>query len=351
MDNTPIGGVPPASPTPGSNPGATPNQPISLRALLAQDLTPPPLIVEGLLFEGENLILGAPSKVGKSFFAIAMAICVAHGLPFHGYKTTKYNVLYINFELNAGSFGRRVVEILKTMGVEAPENIQVWNRRGEQNTYHHIIAELRIFLKRMGGKWLIIVDPLYMIYGGDMEENALKDFQIVMNAFDQLGKEVGGTTVVVVHHFPKGDFAKKDVLDRMSGTGGIARRMDDIATLSPHEEEGKFVFHAKTRDQAQTEAVVLRWEFPVFVQDSAGADPLRLRGETSTRRVYRVEDVLEALAAGPLLRAQLYEALREATGMSLATAQRLIGTAFKSALIYEGDGKLLHSSPQKSKNL
>ena len=73
-----------------------------------------PWIIDHLLAEGEQmLVFGAP-KVGKSQFALQLAMCVAMEEPFLGWqitrlKNTKPNkVLYLNFEMGNRTFMRRI---------------------------------------------------------------------------------------------------------------------------------------------------------------------------------------------------------------------------------------------------
>jgi hypothetical protein len=68
-----------------------------------------PWILKKLLAEGEQmLIFGAP-KVGKSQFALQMAMCVALGEPFLNWSPHKRGrVLYLNFEMGNRSFMSRI---------------------------------------------------------------------------------------------------------------------------------------------------------------------------------------------------------------------------------------------------
>ncbi len=54
-------------------------------------------------------------KMGKSFFAIQMGMCIAAGEEFLGYKTTPCDVLYINFEISEEMFQRRVQDVHRSL--------------------------------------------------------------------------------------------------------------------------------------------------------------------------------------------------------------------------------------------
>ena len=68
-----------------------------------------PWIIEKLLSEGEQmLVFGAP-KVGKSQFALQLAMCVALGEPFLDWSIIgRRRVLYLNFEMGKRTFMLRI---------------------------------------------------------------------------------------------------------------------------------------------------------------------------------------------------------------------------------------------------
>ena len=68
-----------------------------------------PWVIDNLLSEGEQmLVFGAP-KVGKSQFALQMAMCLAMGEPFLNWQVTKRRrVLYLNFEMGKRIFMLRI---------------------------------------------------------------------------------------------------------------------------------------------------------------------------------------------------------------------------------------------------
>ena len=81
-----------------------------------------PWIIEGLLAEGEQMLLCGAPKVGKSQFALQMAVAVSMGKPFHEWKmatSEPKRVFYVNLEIGERSFMRRLVEhVLAELGEE-----------------------------------------------------------------------------------------------------------------------------------------------------------------------------------------------------------------------------------------
>src|SRR4051794_20779618 len=72
-----------------------------LPTVIAERHVPIWLIEDLLLDDTLDVIVGAEGT-GKSFLAIDMAMCVSHGLRYHGKRTEQRPVLYIAGEGRAG---------------------------------------------------------------------------------------------------------------------------------------------------------------------------------------------------------------------------------------------------------
>ena len=62
-----------------------------------KNLSPPQMIVDGLLPVGLSTLAGSP-KLGKSWLALELAYSVAQGIPFLGRPTAQGDVLYVDLE-------------------------------------------------------------------------------------------------------------------------------------------------------------------------------------------------------------------------------------------------------------
>ncbi len=105
-----------------------------------------PWILEKLLAEGEQmLIFGAP-KVGKSQFALQMAMCVALGEPFLSWSIPKRGrVLYLNFEMGNRSFMSRVaLHYSRLMELRKKQECSVNGSAYsvDKNAWHHLDDEV-----------------------------------------------------------------------------------------------------------------------------------------------------------------------------------------------------------------
>ena len=85
---------------------------------------PPPLapeLISGVLRKGHKLLLAGPSKAGKSFMLMNLAICIAEGRPFLGLQCMQGKVLYINMEIDKATCIHRFADIYKLNEMECFE--------------------------------------------------------------------------------------------------------------------------------------------------------------------------------------------------------------------------------------
>lgn len=228
-----------------------------------------------LVHRGDKVMLGAESKAGKTWFLLQAALCISSGTPFLGHQTTRGVVLYVNFELKRWSFDKRVRQVAESLGLldgmgrwkaGAPPDMLAWHLRGVQGGYdiENLIEVARERLKRMGLELAaIVIDPLYKSYGGRAENDA-GDMAEVLQAIERFGHELNAA-VFIASHFAKGDSAGKSQIDRISGSGVIARDPDSIVTLSRFKDEDNcYTFEATLRNLASPEPAVLQFDFPIW---------------------------------------------------------------------------------------
>src|ERR1700745_3649835 len=60
---------------------------------------PPPVVIQGLLYQGGKLLISAPSKSRKSFLIFELLYCCANGFTWWGKAVPSGEVLLLNFEL------------------------------------------------------------------------------------------------------------------------------------------------------------------------------------------------------------------------------------------------------------
>lgn len=278
----PEAGVAQAKPDDAPPPAALPEF-IAIADLIAKAPPEPALLVGGtgedgrrnaLVHRGDKVLLGAESKAGKTWYLIQKMLCIAAGIPFLGHRTTRGVGLYVNFELAPWAFAKRVRQVSEALGLidgqgrwrGAPPDFLVWNLRGVPGGYdiENLVTVAEERLKRRGLELAAVaLDPLYKSYGGRAENDAT-DMAAVFEAIERFGARLGAA-VFIASHFAKGDSAAKAQIDRISGSGVMARDPDSILTLSKFKDaDNCYIFEATLRNMASPEPVVLEFDFPVW---------------------------------------------------------------------------------------
>jgi len=187
----------------------------------------PPLaeeLIQGVLRKGHKMLLAGPSKAGKSFLQIELAICIAEGKPWLGWNCAQGRVMYVNLELDEASCFHRFKDVYEALGF-APDNIKnidIWNLRGKTVPMDKL-APMLIRRARKHDYVAVIIDPIYKVLTGD--ENSASEMAKFCNQFDKICAEIQCATIYC-HHHSKGLQGGKVSMDRASGSGVFARDPD-----------------------------------------------------------------------------------------------------------------------------
>src|SRR6185436_9425797 len=233
--------------------------------LAANPREEPKQLVHGLIHEGSKFVLGGNSKSFKTWCLMDLGISVSHGEPWLSLKTTQGRVLYLNFELPEWSFQRRLKQIAdgKNIIIRAGQ-MDCWNLRGKAASFDMLLPKIRERIKQAGYS-LIILDPIYKIYGCT-DENSAGDVARLMNQVEDLAVKTGAA-VAFGAHFSKGNQAAKESIDRISGSGVFARDPDSILVMTQHETKDAFTIDATLRNLKPLEPFCVRWQFPLMRRD------------------------------------------------------------------------------------
>lgn len=186
-------------------------------------------LIDGILREGHKMLLAGPSKAGKSYILLQLAISIAEGKPWLGWPCAQGKILYVNLELDRASCLHRLKLLYQSLGwnPENVSNIDIWNLRGKATPMDALAPKLirRALQKRYKA---VIIDPIYKVITGD--ENAADKMAHFCNQFDRVCTELG-CAVIYCHHHSKGTQGQKSSIDRSSGSGVFARDPDAIIDL------------------------------------------------------------------------------------------------------------------------
>ena len=201
----------------------------------------PPLkneLISGILRVGHKLLLSGPSKAGKSFLLMSLAVSLAEGAEWLGHKCRQGKVLYVNLELDEASTYHRFDEIYKRLGI-TPKNansITLWNLRGRAVPMDKLTPFLINRIKDKG-YIAVIIDPIYKVITGD--ENDATQMSQFCSYFDRVAIEAD-VAMIYCHHHSKGANQKySNSVDRASGSGVFARDPDAILDLTQLKLDGE----------------------------------------------------------------------------------------------------------------
>jgi len=188
-----------------------------------------PELIAGVLREGHKLLIVGPSKAGKSFALIELAVAIAEGLPWLGHQCSQGKVLYINLELDRISCMHRFKDVYSHMAPLGNHemNIDIWNLRGHSVPMDKLAPMLIRRAKKKGYK-AVILDPIYKVIMGD--ENSAEQVAKFCNEFDRIATELS-CAVIYCHHHSKGEQSQKRSAERASGSGVFSRDPDAIIDM------------------------------------------------------------------------------------------------------------------------
>lgn len=181
-----------------------------------------PPIIDGLLYAGTYLFVGAP-KVGKSFLMAQIGYHVSTGLELWGYPVHQGAVLYLALE---DDHRRLQDRLFRMFGTESADNL-----------YFSIYAkqlgagleeQLKWFVQEHPDTRLIIIDTLQKVREscGDTYSYA-SDYEVITKL--KLFADEHGICLLLVHHTRKQQ--AEDKFDMISGTNGLLGAADGAFLL------------------------------------------------------------------------------------------------------------------------
>ena len=185
-----------------------------------------PPIIEGLLYSGTYLFVGAP-KLGKSFLMAQLAYHISTGNALWNYPVHKGTVLYLALE---DDYRRLQERLYRMFGTESTENLHfavTANQLGRG--LHEQLAE---FIRQHSDTRLIIIDTLQKVREvcADTYSYA-NDYEIITQL--KHFADSTGVCLLLVHHTRKQK--SDDSFDMISGTNGLLDAADGAFML--HKEK------------------------------------------------------------------------------------------------------------------
>lgn len=223
---------------------------ISMTELYENVFISNPPIIDGLLYPGTYLFVGAP-KLGKSFFMIQLAYHVSTGTPLWNYNVRKGTVLYLALEDN---YSRLQTRLYRMFGSESTDNMHL--STASKQLGNGLIEQLNRFINDHKDTNLIIIDTLQKVreIGGEKFSYA-NDYEII----SQLKRFADNNKIclMLVHHTRKQK--SDDNFDMISGTNGLLGAADGAFLL--HKEKrtsNSAVLEISGRDQQDQKLHLIR---------------------------------------------------------------------------------------------
>ena len=176
-------------------------------------------LIHGIVRRGHVMLLSGKGKGAKTWAAIQLAVAVATGGSWFGYRCEQGDCLYIDPELDPKSLDNRFHDVCAACYVDpawADAHIQKWCLRGAltRQGYAPTIADIAHDIEARCAKGefsLVVLDSASCFIRGD--ENVAGDVRRFFAHVLRIA-EVTGATVLVVHHMGKGAKGGWDSIER-----------------------------------------------------------------------------------------------------------------------------------------
>ena len=214
---------------------------VSMSELLDNVYQSKPSLVDGLLYRGTYLFVGAP-KLGKSFLMTQLAYHISTGTPLWNYPVHKGTVLYLALE---DDYRRLQERSYRMFGTAENESLFFSVSAGQLGS--GLDEQLTNFLREHPDTSLIIIDTLQKVreVGGDNYSYA-NDYQIITRL--KALADSYGICLLLVHHTRKQQ--SDDKFDMISGTNGLLGAADGGFVLSKEKRTSNAaVLDVTGRDQ------------------------------------------------------------------------------------------------------
>ena len=229
---------------------------VSMRELFETAYESKPPLIDGLLYPGTYLLVGAP-KIGKSFLVAQLAYHVSTGAPLWNYPVRKGTVLCMALEDDNQRLQNRMYQMYDMAIAD-----QLYFATHARQLGKGLDEQMERFVREHPDTRLIIIDTLQKVreIGGEAYSYA-SDYDIItrLKSF----ADCHGLCLILVHHTRKQKSA--DVYDMISGTNGLLGAADGALLLcKPERTANEATLDVTGRDQQDQRLHLFRNEEKLY---------------------------------------------------------------------------------------
>jgi hypothetical protein len=220
---------------------------LTLEQLLQLNLASPPTVIDGLIHEGETVVVAGRQKVGKSRLTQQMALCLANGEPFLGMNVPRARrVFMVDLENGLGSLSQRFRAMGGARGGD--RLLSVWCAQSLDSVLPDASpdgAERLCALVDDVTPDVLIIDPWRLWLGKD--ENNAVDIVAGLKILASIRRHHPRIVIVIVHHVRKEKFESPKRLlsdpslwaDAVSGHHALMSHVDACFGLERQSDDGE----------------------------------------------------------------------------------------------------------------
>ena len=197
-----------------------------LETINAEDLQnrtyePTPFLVDELIPEGLHILAGAP-KIGKSWLALWLCLCISLGQPLWNFAVTQGEVLYLSLEDSFQRIQMRLFDLTE----DAPPTLHFAIMADALK--HGLEQQIEQFLNEHPNTKLVVIDTLQRVRGTGSDSN------LYANDYQDIGllKKLADKrhiAILLIHHLRK--LHDNDPMNMISGSTGLSGAADSTFVL------------------------------------------------------------------------------------------------------------------------
>ena len=215
-----------------------------LETINAEDLQnrtyePTHFFVDELIPEGLHILAGAP-KIGKSWLALWLCLCVSQGQPLWNFATTQGEALYLSLE---DSF-QRIQTRLFDLTEDAPLTLHFAIMA--DTLKHGLEQQIEQFLTEHPDTKLVVIDTLQRVRSTGNDSNLYANDYQDIGLLKQLADR-RHIAILLIHHLRK--LHDDDPMNMISGSTGLSGAADSAFVLQKNARSANAAsLHCTGRD-------------------------------------------------------------------------------------------------------